>query len=193
MSDNEFLVFDTTSPTKVVEEKIQQLDVLVEGNPALSVVQEDFDVNNILESDVQTIIKRMKYTMLKAGALGLAANQVGIKMKMFVIGTTQFQMACFNPVVLESVGPKVPCKEGCVSFPGLFMTVPRYEKIRVQYYNETGQLVDTWIDGVTAQCFQHELDHLYGICYTSYAKPLALKMAKQKQAKLIKKIMRKMK
>jgi peptide deformylase len=109
---------------------------------------------------------------------------------MFVMGTDQFQMTCINPKIVsfsEDVDRK---REGCLSYPGLFITIPRHTSINVEYYNENGELTSVTLDGVTAQCFQHELDHLDGVTFTSKVGPAALQLAKQKQQKMIKKITR---
>lgn len=81
-------------------------------------------------------------------------------------------------------------REGCLSSPGLFLNVERYDTIEVSYYNENGEEVITWLNGLPAQVFQHEFDHMNGIVFTEHVKSLALKMAKEKQFKLLKKIKR---
>lgn len=81
-------------------------------------------------------------------------------------------------------------REGCLSYPGLFVTVERYKSVDVEFYDENGKLQRHHFEGVTAQCFQHELDHMNGVSFTSRVKPFALQMAREKQKKLIKKITR---
>jgi peptide deformylase len=81
-------------------------------------------------------------------------------------------------------------KEGCLSFPGLSVSIDRPKWVEVEYYNENGGQVQMRFDGLTARCFQHELDHMNGIRMIDKVKPLALEMAKKQQKKLIKKIMR---
>jgi peptide deformylase len=68
--------------------------------------------------------------------------------------------------------------------------VERPEWIMAQFINENGQLKQMRMEGLTAKCFQHELDHMNGVKFTSYVKPLALQLARDKQNKLIKKIKR---
>jgi peptide deformylase len=81
-------------------------------------------------------------------------------------------------------------KEGCLSFPGLSVTIDRHASIDVEFYDENGNRQEATLDGLTAQAFQHELDHLNGVRMIDRVKPLALQMARQKQQKLIKKITR---
>jgi peptide deformylase len=68
--------------------------------------------------------------------------------------------------------------------------VERPEWIMAQFINENGQLKQMRMEGLTARCFQHELDHMNGVKFTSYVKSLALQLARDKQNKLIKKIKR---
>jgi peptide deformylase len=108
---------------------------------------------------------------------------------MFVIGTEEFQLVCINPKVIDE-GPYVKDKEGCLSFPGLFLNVDRPSWIEVEFTDENGNINQVKLHGLSARCFLHELDHLNGIRYTNLVKPLALKMARQKANKIVKKIVR---
>jgi len=121
--------------------------------------------------------------------LGLSANQCGVAERMFVIGTDDFQLVCINPKVIDQ-GPAVKDKEGCLSFPGLFLNLERPSWIEAEFTDEFGEVKQVKLHGLSARCFLHELDHLNGIRYTNYAKPLALKMARQKANKIVKKIIR---
>jgi peptide deformylase len=77
-----------------------------------------------------------------------------------------------------------------LSYPGLFLGIERPDWIEVEYTDEYGVVKEGRLQGVTAQCFLHELDHLNGIRFTNHVKPVALQMAKKKQVKIIKKIQR---
>ena len=72
----------------------------------------------------------------------------------------------------------------------MFLNVERPQWIEVEFTDEFGKVNNTRLEGLSARCFLHELDHLDGIRYTSYIKPLALKMARQRASKLVKKIVR---
>jgi peptide deformylase len=136
-----------------------------------------------------TLSKRLKMTMKLYAGLGLSANQCGVAERMFVIGTEEFQLVCINPKV-TAAGSFVKDKEGCLSFPALFLNVDRPEWIEAEFLDENGEQKQIRLEGLSARCFLHELDHLDGIRYTEYVKPLALKMARQKATKLVKKIVR---
>ena len=136
-----------------------------------------------------TLAKRLKMTMKLYSGLGLSANQCGVAERMFVMGTEEFQVVCINPKVITQ-GEVVKDKEGCLSFPGLFLNVDRPQWIEVEFTDEFGEVKQARLDGLSARCFLHELDHLNGVRYTSHVKPLALKMARQRATKLVKKIVR---
>jgi peptide deformylase len=136
-----------------------------------------------------TLAKRLKMTMKLYAGLGLSANQCGVAERMFVIGTEEFQLVCINPKVIDQ-GPDVKDKEGCLSYPALFLNVDRPSWIEVEFTDEFGDVKQVKLHGLSARCFLHELDHLNGVRYTSHVKPLALKMARQKATKIVKKIIR---
>ena len=137
-----------------------------------------------------TLAKRLKMTMKLYSGLGLAANQCGVAERMFVIGTDEFQLVCINPKVLDEDDVWEKGKEGCLSSPGLFLNIERPTSIKVGFTDEFGEYKEAMLQGLSARCYLHELDHLNGITYTSHVKPLALKMAKQRAQKLVKKIVR---
>ncbi len=137
-----------------------------------------------------TLAKRLKMTMKLYAGLGLAANQCGVAERMFVIGTEEFQLVCINPKVLDEDDIWEKGKEGCLSSPGLFLNIERPRSIKVGFTDEFGEYKEAMLEGLSARCYLHELDHLNGIRYTQYVKPLALKMAKQRANKLVKKIIR---
>ena len=75
-------------------------------------------------------------------------------------------------------------EEGCLSFLDLFLMIERPETIKVYYQDYTGEEKNAQFTGLTARCFQHELDHMNGVVYTHHAKPLAMQMAMKKRSKL---------
>ena len=130
----------------------------------------------------------MKKTMVDYGGLGLSANQCGYRFRMFVMGSKDEQIVCINPRITDKFDDPIKLREGCLSYPGMYLYVPRYKKIEVEYHDENGKLNKEIFEGITAHVFQHELDHMNGIVYTEHVGPLALKMAKDKQSKLVNKI-----
>jgi peptide deformylase len=192
IKDDDILVINTQTDAKPTRVSYDPLPVYTEGHPFLKMETKEVLPEEIKTPDFQQAIGQLKATMRQYGAVGISANQCGLNLRLFVLGTDVFQMACINPKIIATEGEMVKVREGCVSFPALFINVPRYQRIQVEYLNENGELTTTWMDGITAQCFQHELDHMNGICYTDKVGPLSVQMAKKRQAKMIKMIKRSM-
>jgi len=101
--------------------------------------------------------------MLKEQGIGLAANQAGINLRLFVMYVDREAFHCFNPEILEYSDNLVTSNEGCLSYPGEQCPVTRAEHIRVKFANARGNYQEREFSGLAARCFQHELDHLNGI------------------------------
>ena len=192
MSD--ILTIDTAvaAGIKKVEDKVEPLQVHDDTFHMLSVPIPEF-LGVLPNPSMTNLVKRLKMTMKLYSGLGLAANQCAIKERVFVIGTDQFQMACINPKVIESSEEIVKDTEGCLSFPAFFLSIPRPKWVEVEFTNENGERKQTRLDGLTARCFLHELEHLNGVKFTSHVGSVAMLQAKRKQEKLIKKIVRRRK
>jgi peptide deformylase len=188
---SEILTIDTTAslpPSLQQSDRIDPLPVFGEEHPLLMKRMPEYTGGYPAPALVK-LAKRLKMTMKLYSGLGLSANQCGVSERIFVMGTEDFQLVCINPKVIEH-GTNEKGKEGCLSFPGLFLNVERPEWIVVEFTDENGTVSKTRLDGISARCFLHELDHLNGIKYTELVKPLALKMARQKANKIVKKIVR---
>jgi len=185
---SEILTIDTSAGV-IQQEKINPLPVFGEDHPLLQKRIPEY-TGGFPEPALVTLAKRLKMTMKLYSGLGLSANQCGVAERMFVIGTDEFQLVCINPKILSFGEPFEIGKEGCLSFPGLFLNIKRSGWIEVEFTDENGAVKQTRLEGISARCFLHELEHLDGIKYTSHVKPLALKMARQKANKIVKKIIR---
>jgi peptide deformylase len=102
------------------------------------------------------------------------------------MGNQDKLFACINPEIIEADGNEMDI-EGCLSFPDLWLRVRRAEKIKVRYYNAVGGEVETEFTGLMARVFQHERDHLDGICYDTRVGKLSLDMAKNRRKKRLRK------
>jgi peptide deformylase len=98
------------------------------------------------------------------------------------MGAGENYVAFFNPKIVSSYG-SIKMDEGCLSFPNLFLSVERAETVVVEYQDYNGNKKSATFSGLTARCFQHELDHLNGIVYTHKVKPVSLMMAMKKRKK----------
>jgi peptide deformylase len=187
MSD-EVLVIDTGSST--TEKKvIEPLPLYGQDYPMLSdelPVYSDPLPNPIMDN----LVERLKLTMKAYGGIGLSANQCGVFERVFVIGAGDFQLVCINPKVIEASTELVKDNEGCLSYPGLFVKIERPRSIRVEFLDQTGEKREMSLEGLTARCFLHELEHMNGKSFTDNVGPVALRLAKQKQQKRIKKFQR---
>ena len=188
MSD-EVLVINTTD--SLARPKIlEPLPLFNEHFPLLTQKMPEY-TEELPNAYMNELSERMKLTLKKFGGIGLSANQCGIPIRMFIIGHEDFSMVCINPKVLMESDEVVKGDEGCLSFPALFCKIERPQWVKVEFTNEHGQVVQTRLEGLTARCYLHELDHMNGIKFTSYVGPVALKMAKAKQEKRIKTAIRK--
>lgn len=101
--------------------------------------------------------------MRKNQGIGLAAPQVGIRKRLFVMDVDGWPRVCFNPKITGQSWNLIESVEGCLSFPGNSCTIKRYETIDVEYQDYQGHVHCERLSGLLARCFQHELDHLDGI------------------------------
>jgi len=122
--------------------------------------------------------------MLTEHGRGLAANQVGLLKRVFVIHLEeQHTIAMFNPRILNTSEIMQIGDEGCLSFPNLWLEVKRPSSIDAEYFDTQGNKCIITLTGIDARCFCHELDHLNGVCFTDGLSPLKLAMAIKKQRK----------
>jgi peptide deformylase len=146
---------------------------------------QDFNFN--VHDPVQ-ITQEMIAIMEKYNGLGIAANQVGLDARIFIIGSNKIDGFCkpqafINPKIVRYSDEYKLDKEGCLSFPTLFLNVKRPTVVDVTYYDTAGNLNEATVTGYMAKCFQHEYDHLDGVCFTNRVGKLKLDMALSKLLK----------
>lgn len=167
--------------------------VVTEKHPILDMVMPEY-VGSFKDVFLREVISNLKETKRKYNGLGLSAPQCGYMMRVFVIGYNNGEdsdIVCINPKLVGTDLEEIKMKEGCLSYVGLRLDIRRPKRIQVEYHDEEGRKVLQEFDGLTARCFQHELDHLNGIRFTSYVGKFSLSLAKQKRNKIIKSILRK--
>ncbi len=108
------------------------------------------------------IINEMFSLMVEFNGMGLAAPQVGIKRRFFIMGYGVTNFICINPSIIKASKETEFMEEGCLSYPGVKYMVERSKKVKVRYLTLTGRSVTTTLTGIWARCFLHELDHLNG-------------------------------
>jgi peptide deformylase len=133
----------------------------------------------------------MAETLERMQGLGLSANQVGLDLRVCAMNMGKEIWTMFNPEIIEhSSELNTEFSEGCLSYPGLFLKIPRYKSVKVRFQAIGGQFVEQELTGLTAVCFQHELDHLNGIVYTDRVSRIKLDLAKKKVKSNVKKMNR---
>jgi len=136
----------------------------------------EFDFENPPE-DPKEIEKNMSEAMDKFGGLGLSANQVGLPYRMFVMRTQDGTQAFFNPELTKVSQETDLLKEGCLSFPDIYLMIKRSKVVEMKYQDADGEEHITTLDGIGARCVQHEIDHLNGILFLQRASRLKLERA----------------
>ena len=119
-----------------------------------------------VDTSIQKLIDDLTETMLDAPGAGLAANQIGVTLRVCVVKGDENQIwGLVNPVIVKAAGSQVG-DEGCLSKPGWVGEVERHESVVVKALNRHGKEVRIKSTGFTARAFQHELDHLDGVLFT---------------------------
>jgi len=118
-----------------------------------------------IDASIQRLIDDLAETMLAAPGAGLAANQIGVALRVCVVKGDENQIfGLVNPEIVKGEGMQVGY-EGCLSYPGWVGEVARQETVVVKGRNRHGKQVRIKSSGFTARAFQHELDHLDGILF----------------------------
>jgi peptide deformylase len=157
--------------------------------PHDTLVQPSTSWNFSVDGDAEQLEKDMCDFMIAAGGIGLAANQIGLSKRIFVMGSNNIPgfpapFALFNPRIIEASTELVLDQEGCLSYPGLFLTVKRPSWVVAEYQDSQGNTKEIKIDGYLAKCFQHELDHLDGVCFVDKVSQMKLNLAMKKLRKV---------
>ena len=123
-------------------------------------------------AEVEQLVTDLFETMYDAPGRGLAAPQVGVLKRVFVMDAgwkegDMVPLACINPEIVEKDGVEVT-EEGCLSVPGYFEEVTRAEHVKVRYLDRDGNQQEEDFDGLLAVCVQHEIDHLDGRLFVDY-------------------------
>lgn len=168
--------------------------LIEEASKVLRTPPPEFDFENPPEPP-EEIAKNMAEAMDKFGGLGLSANQVGLPYRMFVMrtmheGDTESKVVpYFNPELTRVSQETELMKEGCLSFPDIFLMIKRSKTIEFKYQDVEGKEHTAVLEGLGARCVQHEIDHLNGILFLQRASKLKLERAmkarpKQKKRRL---------
>tara|TARA_B110000046_G_C12921304_1_gene367259 strand:- start:22 stop:507 length:486 start_codon:yes stop_codon:yes gene_type:complete len=153
-------------------------------NEILSRELKDVDIENPGFDPVE-LRKEMVNFMITANGIGLSANQINMDAKLFVMGdSVENSTMCINPTVLQYTEETVIETEGCLSFPNVFVKIKRPKEILAHYWNEKLEECTVKIEGYSAKCYLHEMDHVLGITMKDRASKLKWNMAAKKAKKL---------
>ncbi len=163
------------------------LPIIAYGNPILTKKASDVDNDY---AGLEQLIKNMFDTMYKAEGVGLAAPQIGLSLKIFVVDATPFskdeeklngfKKVFINPVIVEEKGKESLFNEGCLSFPKIREDIRRKPVINIKYYDENFVSHQETYDGIAARIIQHEYDHIHGIVFIDRITPLKRRIIKGK-------------
>src|SRR5690554_4918328 len=152
--------------------------------------------------ELSQLIDNMFDTMYSASGVGLAAPQIGLAIRLFVIDTTPFsendelsvqekeelngfKKIFINAKITQEEGGVWAFNEGCLSIPGIHEDVVRYDKITIEYYDENFRKQTEEYDGLRARVIQHEYDHIEGILFTDRISSLKKRLNEKKLKKIM--------
>src|SRR6056300_1392769 len=172
---------------------MKELNLIPPNDPRVLTAIAPFNDDMLKEEglkDRKELSESMFEAMKKYGGIGLSANQVGLPFNMFVLGDhpqleNGLKMTCFNPVIISSSEETNVMKEGCLTFPFVFLSITRPRKVVVKYEDENGDLQEGHLDGMFSRIFQHEYDHTMGLNFTDKVSKFKLKRAYDKAEKMM--------
>ena len=149
------------------------LEITELGNPVLR--DNAMPVENIDDPIIQELIEDMILTVKETHGVGLAAPQVSVPLRIFVMASypnkrypdapEMVPTVVINPEIIDKSNDTIKDWEGCLSIPGIRALVPRNQSVEVKYYNRHGMLLHETLNDFIARVFQHENDHLNGIVF----------------------------
>ena len=166
--------------------KAEKLNILTVPNSILTSKAEPITEFN---DELEVLARNMLYTMYLSPGIGLAANQIGLLKRIFVVDIDyerdeiagsdgeEYRAHSFNPFVfinpiIKNPEGKIETKEGCLSVPEIFEMVKRFEKIEIDYQNLKGEQCSMKAEELLSVCIQHENDHLDGIVFLDHLSQL---------------------
>ena len=126
---------------------------------------------------VATLVQDLLDTTSLPGRAGVAANQIGVGLRVFAYSVDDELGYLINPELVELSGEKIEIDEGCLSVPGLWHKTPRYERATARGLQLDGSEIEISGEGLLAQALQHECDHLDGLLYLDRLLPQERKLA----------------
>ena len=161
--------------------------IVIYGDPVLREVTEKVSE---ISQETKDLVSDMVDTLKKAQGLGLAAPQVGVNKRLFIVDLSAVDIneslrVFINPEIVEKDG-EVELEEGCLSFPGLYQKIVRAATIRVRAMDLDGQQFEVDLEGLAARAVLHEYDHLEGVLFIDHLSTIARSLIRGRLKKLSK-------
>ncbi len=171
------------------------LPIIAYGDPVLKKESEEIEDSY---KGLKQLIANMFETMYNAKGVGLAAPQIGLSIRLFIVDGSPFaeddgaekdpksknietfKKVFINPIIENESGKEWGFGEGCLSIPNIREEVYRKEKVLISYYDENWELKEESYEGYAARIIQHEYDHIEGVLFTDHLSPLKKKLLKKK-------------
>tara|TARA_B100000886_G_scaffold73833_1_gene47585 strand:+ start:51580 stop:52083 length:504 start_codon:yes stop_codon:yes gene_type:complete len=158
------------------------LNILKEPNKLLR--QKSAEIQ-VIDEKIKNLAKDMLETMYNAPGIGLAAVQVGVLKRIIVVDISKEDekknpLFLINPKIVWKSDIVVNNEEGCLSIPGYFGNVERYESCKVEYLDIEGKLNKINVSGLLSRCIQHEVDHCNGVLFIDHLSQLKREIIKKK-------------
>ncbi len=159
--------------------------IVIYGDPVLREVSQPVEHFN---QELKDLVSDMVDTLKKAQGLGLAAAQIGVLQRVFIVDLAAVDIAgslkvFVNPEILET-GGEAEFEEGCLSFPGIYQKIIRPANVKVRAWDVDGNPFELEADGLTARAILHEYDHIEGKLFIDYLSPLSRTMLRGRLKKL---------
>ena len=141
-----------------------------------------------VDPGIRALIESLFETMYRERGIGLAAPQVGVSQRVFVVdvegeGGERAKLALVNPRMVRSSGSMVG-EEGCLSIPGIHADVKRHAEVTFEAWDENGARMTVHAEGLLARALQHELDHLDGVLFIDRLSAIRRKLLEPKLARI---------
>jgi peptide deformylase len=159
------------------------MQLVVNDIEALTKPLEKFNFGNP-QAEPNKFAKDLVDAMYKYKGLGLSANQVGYPYTVFAMRGPEHDFVMFNPNIVAYSNETITLEEGCLSFPELFLKLPRAQHLRIRFADPNGDFSTHTFTGMTARIIQHEYSHMLGKLFfegcNRYKLEKAIKQAKKK-------------
>ncbi len=158
--------------------------IVLYGDPVLKRKAKEIEKG----TDLNQIANDLFETMNHASGIGLAAPQIGLSIRMFIVDSTPIEdneedgvrQVFVNAEMIEETGDEWTFEEGCLSIPGIREDVNRQPKIKIRFYDENWELHEKEYDGMVARIIQHEYDHIEGVLFTDHISAFKKRLIKGK-------------